>query len=65
MRILILLIIASMVVWILLELYGKTNDKSENGDSENLNIDTILDKISKKGIKSLTSRERKFLDENK
>ena len=65
MRILILLVIASMVVWILLELYGKTNDKSENENSENLNIDTILDKISKKGIKSLTSRERKFLDENK
>ena len=65
MRILILLLIASMVVWILFELNSKTNDKSENENSENLNIDTILDKISKKGIKSLTSRERKFLDENK
>ena len=54
-----------MVVWILLRLYGKTNDKSENENSENLNIDSILDKISKKGIKSLTSSERKFLDKNK
>ena len=65
MRILIILLIASLVAWFLIEYKSKTNDKSENEDSENLNVDAILDKISKKGIKSLTSRERKFLDKNK
>ena len=65
MRILILLLIASIVIWYVLKLNNKVNDKSENENSENLNVDAILDKISRKGIKSLTSSERKFLDENK
>jgi hypothetical protein len=36
----------------------------DNGDeySESYDIDVLLDKISKNGIKSLTEQEREFLD---
>ena len=67
MRILIIVAIASLIIWYILKFYdkAKSNENGENENSESLNIDTILDKISKKGIKSLTSSERKFLDRNK
>lgn len=39
----------------------RSNKKVES--LEELSIDSILDKISKKGLKSLTPKEKKFIDE--